>query len=189
MERKTLAAPVVANATVAGATGHVRAVFATLDVVDHDGDILTKGAIPDNAPVVISGFNHEAWQAGAWPIGKGTVRVQGNQAILNGQLFLNTDAGAEAYELLAQLGDLAEWSFGFNIVDPDRDAKGHRIIRQVDLFEVSPVLKGAGVGTRTMALKATQEPVDDPATIIDNVLAELQRLAELLAEPAPEPTE
>ena len=40
--------------------GEVRAVFATLDVVDSDGDVIRPGAIGDQE-VLISSYGHGSW--------------------------------------------------------------------------------------------------------------------------------
>jgi hypothetical protein len=59
--------------------GIVEAVFATLNVVDLDGDIMVPGAI-GNQDVIVSAYNHATWK-GALPVAKGRVREVGNEAV------------------------------------------------------------------------------------------------------------
>ncbi len=78
------------------------------------------------------------------------------RAVFKGSLFLDTDAGADAYRTIKAMGDLMEYSWGFRILDADfveRDAEYIRVIKRAELFEVSPVLVGAGIGTGTLSLK------------------------------------
>lgn len=135
--------------------GLVQAVFSTFDVIDRDGDITRKTAFRNGAPVRISAYNHASWE-GALPVGKGTIRVTDNEAILDGQFFMNTTHGRDAFETVKAMGDLQEFSYGFNVTDSepgDVEGKSVRIIKGVDVHEVSPVLLGAGIGTRTLAVK------------------------------------
>lgn len=132
-------------------TGELSAVFSTFGVVDRDGDIVEAGAIPDGQEVPLV-WSHQ-WDK---MIGKGRTRVDAERAIFDGQLFLNTATGKEAYETLRAMGDLVQFSWGFRILDADwaeRDGQQVRIIKRTQLFEVSPVLIGAGEGTQLLSLK------------------------------------
>lgn len=135
--------------------GLVSAVFATLNVVDSDGDVTVPGAFEDGAEVRISSFGHTSW-GGALPAGKGKIRVEGDEAILDGQLFLNTTHGRDHFETLKEMGPLMEWSYGFDILesgDGEHDDSKVRFLRKLKVHEVSPVLLGAGVDTRTLSVK------------------------------------
>ena len=155
MHRKSLNGLRVKSAT----KGEISAVFCTFDVVDHDGDIVLKGAIPAGKEVVISAYNHASWGPGAVPVGKGVIRIAGNEAVLDGQFFLDTTAGADTFNALKQLGALAEYSWGFDVLDGTPNQHGGRDLKSVDVHEVSPVLKGASIGTRTLALKQRADVV------------------------------
>jgi phage head maturation protease len=138
--------------------GLIQAVFSTFDVIDRDGDVTRKSAFRNGAPVRISAFNHGSWE-GALPVGKGTIRVTDGEAILDGQFFMNTTAGRDTFETVKQMGELQEFSYGFHVTDSEPgevEGKSVRIIKGVDVAEVSPVLLGAGIGTRTLALKQQQ---------------------------------
>lgn len=153
MDRKTLNGLRVK----ASAQGHISAVFCTFGVVDHDNDVVLKGAIPAGKEVVISAYNHASWGPGAIPVGKGVIRIAGNEAILDGQFFMDTQAGLDTFNALKQLGPLAEYSWGFDVLDGTPNQHGGRDLKSVDVHEVSPVLKGASIGTRTLALKGRRE--------------------------------
>lgn len=148
--------------------GEVSAVIATLGVVDRDGDIIRKGAIPDGARVAVSAYGHDAvW--GKRPVGKGTLSTQSNKVIFDGRIFLNTTDGRETFEVLKEMGVDQEWSFGFRVTGwevPTEDEQkqgAYQILTKLDAFEVSPVLVGAGIGTQTLAVKQAD---GDPVTTV-----------------------
>lgn len=139
--------------------GIIQAVFSTFDVIDRDGDVTRKSAFKDGAAVRISAFNHGSWE-GALPVGRGVIRVGQKEAILEGQFFMNTTHGRDAFETVKAMGDLQEFSYGFHVTDSEAgevEGKSVRVIKGVDVHEVSPVLLGAGIGTRTLAVKGDQK--------------------------------
>lgn len=150
--------------------GIIRAVFSTFDVIDRDGDVTRKSAFRNGAPVRISAFNHGSWE-GALPVGRGTILVTEKEAVLDGQFFMNTTHGRDCFETVKAMGELQEFSYGFHVTDSEPgevEGKSVRIIKGVDVAEVSPVLLGAGVGTRTLAVKGqkrtfSQDERDDAA--------------------------
>lgn len=136
----------------ASGTGEVSAVVATFGVVDRDGDVIERTAFQDGQAVPTT-WAHD-WSK---PIGRGTIRTTPTEAIFDGLFFLTTTAGKEAYETVKAAGDLQEWSWGFAILDATYDVvhgQNVRRIRKTEVFEVSPVLVGAGMNTRTLAIKA-----------------------------------
>ncbi|WP_157405240.1 HK97 family phage prohead protease [Actinopolyspora halophila] len=137
--------------------GEVEAVFSTFGVRDLDGDVTLKEAFTHGEAVKISSFGHGSWEAGQLPVGKGYIAVENNRAVLKGNFFLNTDAGRDTFAVMKELGDLGEWSFGFTVTDWDLgefEGKQTRFIKKLNVYEVSPVLKGAGVGTGTLSVKS-----------------------------------
>jgi hypothetical protein len=156
--------------------GEVRAVIATLGVVDRDGDIIRKGAIADGAKVAVSCYGHDAVY-GKRPVGKGTLSTEGNKVLFDGRLFLNTMDGRETFEVLKEMGADQEWSFGFRIIGyevPSEDEQkqgAYRILTKLDAFEVSPVLVGAGIGTRTLAVKQADGDPATPAAVETPIVA------------------
>jgi hypothetical protein len=141
--------------------GLVTAVFATLGTIDSDGDVTMPGAFGEGAPVAISSYGHTSW-SGILPVGKGTIHTVGDQAILDGQFFMNTTAGRDTFEVVKQLGGQQEWSYGYEPTEfsyGEQDGQSVRFLKQLQVFEVSPVLRGAGVGTRLLTAKsAALEP-------------------------------
>jgi hypothetical protein len=139
--------------------GEVRAVVSTFGVLDRDGDVVLAGAIKDGTPVVISAYGH-ASHGGALPVGRGTLRTTSSEAVLHGQFFMNTTAGRDTFEVVKQLGDLGEWSYSLQNVKGRMgqfEGQTAHFIESVDVKEASPVLLGAGVGTRTLTTKTARE--------------------------------
>lgn len=136
--------------------GAVTVAFAQLDVVDSDKDVSLPGSFPSGKSLPMSSYGHTSW-AGALPIGKGSIREDGQWAIFDGQFLMSTEQGKNAYETVKAMGDLQEWSYGLNAVETSygqKDGQQVRFIKRQDVFEVSPVLKGAGVGTHTRDIKS-----------------------------------
>lgn len=156
----------------ADSSGRFEAVIATYDVVDLDGDVVVPGAIAEGAPVAVSPYGH-ASMGGQMPAGRATVHTVGREAHARGKFFLDTTAGRDTYTVVREMGEAQQWSWGFDIVDFEhgtRDGQRVRVLKSVLIYEVSPVLRGASIGTRTIAAKTTQ-PADlsDLAVIRDRV--------------------
>lgn len=131
---------------------------APADVIDKDGDVTLKGAFTAGQPVVISAYGHGSWE-GKLPLGKGTIREDGDLAVMDGQFFMETTHGRDAFLTVKALSEagLQEWSYSLHEVKASRATvagRSVRVLEQVGLVkEVSPVLMGAGVETRTLAVK------------------------------------
>jgi len=143
-------------------SGALTAAFAQLGGVDADGDVTVHGACPTK-DVVLSAYGHTSWD-GALPVGKGSISEEGDWAIFKGDFFMDTTHGRDAFATVKGLGPLAEYSYGFNVLDDGpSDVKGAtRELRSLDVFEVSPVLRGAGIGTHTLAIKSDAPGKDAP---------------------------
>lgn len=135
--------------------GIFEAAFAQFNIVDHDGDVTLPGAFPTKE-VPMSAYNHSSWD-GAPPVGKGTITERGDWAVFSGEFFMQTTHGRDAYETLKALGPLAEFSYGFSVLDSEpgtHQGKRVRVLKSLDPFEVSQVLKGAGPTTHLMSIKS-----------------------------------
>jgi hypothetical protein len=138
------------------AKGLVKAVFSTFNVIDSDKDVTRPGAFDDGAEVPISSYGHTSW-GGALPVGKGVIKTTDSEAILEGQFFMDTTHGKDAFLTVKELGGLGQWSYGY---DPEEysfgefDGQKVRFLDKLKVHEVSPVLVGAGVGTRTLTAKS-----------------------------------
>lgn len=162
--------------------GLIEAVFSVFDMIDSDGDVVTRSAFT-NGQTVPMVWSHN-WDM---PIGKGKIRVEQDRAVFKGQLWLDTDDGLQAFRRIKNAAELQEYSWGFQITDAEPgkvDGRDVRFIKGTELFEVSPVLVGANRQTQTLALKNscptcaekadsdTGETVPDEGK--DGELAELQ---------------
>lgn len=171
--------------------GEVRAVFSTFNVIDHDGDVTLPGAFENGAKVTISAYGHKSWM-GELPVGRGVIAVDEDRAVLDGKFFLSTEAGRETFETVKAMGDLQEWSYGFDVLEvgkvddlPEELNGAFRVLSKLKVHEVSPVLLGAGIDTRTLAVKhkepqaiepePEQKLIDDMATEAIKELARFER--------------
>jgi hypothetical protein len=164
-------------------TGEFEAVFATLGVIDHDGDVITKGAIDDGAQVVISAYGHSVWK-GTPPVGTGTIHEVGNTAVVKGRYFLDTSAGRDDFNTVKGLAEagLGEWSFGLLDVKAEAgEVAGVKanMIKSVRVPEVSPVFIGAGIGTHTTLTKAADGKFSEH---LESVLADVNGLTDRAEE-------
>lgn len=153
-----------------GEKGAIKAVFATLNAIDHDGDMILPGAIGEQR-VRMSAYGHRSW-GGELPVGKGRVYESGNDAIFEGQFFLTTTPGRDTYETVKAMGDLQEWSFALPEIESEMrttpEGQKFRAIKKVRVPEVSPVLLGAGVNTRTLDVKQVKTAIGAHSTATDD---------------------
>lgn len=163
--------------------GRIEAVFSTLNVVDSDGDVLLPGAFTDGAKVRISAYGHQSWM-GALPVGKGVIRATDSEAILDGQFFLGTTHGRDTFGVVKEMGDLQEWSYSLEDVtshEGELDGRPANFIEKVSVAEVSPVLKGASVNTRTLTAKGEDlKFADEAALVMAGVSSLIDRAAEVV---------
>jgi hypothetical protein len=153
--------------------GLVTAAFATIGVVDHDGDYTEEGAFTPGQEMVISEWNHSSVTGPHPPIGEGVLRVSGREAIVDAKLFMDTPRGAAMAVVLKALGGRVEWSYAFDILEhgePRKDVPG-RVLRRLSVFEASPCWRGAGVNTRTLTAK-DREIVLAAKRVVDEYQAE-----------------
>ena len=152
--------------------GYLKAVFATLDVVDKDFDIVHKGAI-GKQDVVISAYQHQSWK-GALPLGKGSVYEMGNKAFFEGHFHHMTEDSRDTYNWLKYAPEMAEFSWGFTVKKYDfsdtDDGWFVMNIYEAKVFEVSPVLVGAGIDTGVVEMKSRHGRKDDQQTPIEEKL-------------------
>lgn len=153
--------------TEMGETGKGLAILARLSEVDHDGDTYAKGAFSWKVdgeqwcPLI---HHHDRYQM---PFGKARVYEDGDIAYAELHLNLETRAGADWHKAL--LFDLStgksvqEYSYGFEVLDADisQDSRT-RVLKKLDVHEVSTVVRGAGRGTGTLSMKALKEAAFAP---------------------------
>ena len=144
------------------AEGKVSAVFSVFNSLDSDGDVVLPGSIKSGFK---SGSVPMVW-AHKWdmPIGKGSIDSDGEKATFSGEFFMDTESGKEAYKIVKNMADMQQWSFGYRVNDAERgkigegdEEKDARFLKDLTVFEVSPVLVGANQDTYTMAIKSNEE--------------------------------
>ena len=156
------------------AEGKVSAVFSVFNEIDSDGDVVLPKSIRSGYgdKGVVMCWGHD-WKN---IIGKGKIKQDDTQAVFEGEFNMNTTAGKEAYETVKAMGDIQQWSFGFEVNDSEHgmfkkdggDEVEVRYLKDVKVWEVSPVLVGANQNTHTLAVKdkdiKDEEAVDDVDT-------------------------
>lgn len=174
--------------------GHGLAQIATLAEIDHDGDTYQAGAFGDQFAAVLP--THQ-WQH--VPLGKARVFDDGVHGLAEFEFNLEIEAARDWHSALKfDLNDgrdpLQEWSFGFDIIDSSmetRDGETVRVLKQLEVHEISPVLLGAGIGTGTLSIKSAADEVAQLAEIMAAAPSELTpaqldylgKLKSLLAQP------
>lgn len=74
------------------------------------------------------------------------------------QFNLNTERGREAFANVAFYGNEQEWSIGYKTLTADYDAlQKANMLKEVELYEISPVLHGANQLTGTISVKDDEE--------------------------------
>lgn len=181
MERKEFCRVEVKDAD----RGTVACVFATKNVVDKDGDVTLDGAFADGAPCAISSYGHTSWK-GMPPVGRGHIRETSTEAIFEGRFFLDTTAGLDTFtvvkEMSAHDGPGQQWSYGLVDMVTEQGSfqnRKVRFIKKVTVPEVSPVLMGAGIDTRTLVAKSGVTFADHSSIVLDDVHAYLERAREI----------
>ena len=157
--------------------GKVSAVFSVFNSLDSDGDVVEPGAIKSgfksgNVPMV---WAHK-WDM---PIGKGYITEDNDKATFTGEFFMDTESGQEAYKIVKNMGDMQQWSFGYRVNDSEygklkKDGSDNeedvRFLKDLTVFEVSPVLVGANQETYTLAIKSNNDLLKDINEDVKSVL-------------------
>ena len=160
-----------------GDTRYIEAVFSLFDTIDSDNDVtkansLRSGYTGNKDPLV---WNHD-WSK---VIGRGIIETDNQKAVFKGY-FLNTEAGKEAYETVKAMQDMQQFSYGFQVMKSTKgthiDSKGEevpvRVLEDVKVWEVSPVLVGAQQNSFVQALKSGLQTFDDVDTEFEEVKQE-----------------
>lgn len=172
-----------------GAEGAFSATFSTLNAIDLHGDVTVPGAFQDGAEVLIGAYQHDLM---ALPVGKGRIYSDAERAWVEGEFWLDTSAGLDTYRTVKNAGRALEWSYVFQVLESadgqwEKDGKSVpvRLLKAVDVWSVDPVLRGAGVNTRTDEIKTAMpytEEVEQARAAVASLLARSISLAELRAK-------
>ncbi|MEL6485873.1 MAG: HK97 family phage prohead protease [Pseudomonadota bacterium] len=147
-------------------TGKGLALIARLSEIDHDGDTYERGAFAwkgDQWCPLLAG--HDRW-AMQW--GKARVYEEGDTAYAEIHANLETQVGRDWHSAikfdLAKGKAVQEWSYGYEVLEwasDARDGKEVRVIKRLDVHEVSTVVRGAGRGTQTLSMKSLKAALKD----------------------------
>ena len=176
--------------------GKVEAVFSVFNEIDSDGDVVLPKSIK-------SGYGDKGvamvW-AHDWKdvIGRGEIVQDDHRAVFKGQFIMDTERGREAFSTVKAMGDLQQWSFGYEVLDSeigmhqkDNQEVEVRYLKDVKVWEVSPVLVGANQSTETVMVKNQNttdqkkkglrfnEEVDELLTSLTSVLKRAKELTAL----------
>jgi|CXWL01.1.fsa_nt_gi hypothetical protein len=175
------------------AKGMISVVFATMGVWDKDGDMAMPGFYgeQDVALLPTHDWSHV-------PLGKGKTREEGNQAIADIQMNLELQSAKDwlsAIKFDLKVGKpIQEYSYGFKVLEGgSRMGEGlgrqGRILQPREdgtpgskIWEVSPVLVGAGEKTGTISAKAAGKTfVDESQAVLDAADGLVERAKALAA--------
>ena len=166
--------------------GSFEAVIATLNVVDSDGDIILPGAFQNATLSVLPA--HDSRHI---PLGKAKMEDRDDKAVAVGKFNLDVAAAKEWSSALKfdleHPPAVQEWSFAYGVIESEmetRDEEEVRILKKMDVMEVSPVLRGAGVDTGTLSAKSKQrfaDQLDATLTAVEDTLERAKSIAKLRA--------
>jgi HK97 family phage prohead protease len=176
--------------------GTFEALVSVFGNVDAGGDRVQRGAFKRtlgeweakgrSVPVL---WSHDAESV---PIGVVAKAGESNDGLrVKARLFVEGhDRAREVYEAMKG-GALQEFSFGYGVKehkDIVENGQPVRILKDLDLFEVSPVFRGMNPATRLMGVKSLPARIEElEAEIADRQrqISELKTAAEAVAEPEP----
>ncbi len=120
------------------------------------------------------------------PIGIWTMLAEDNKGLrVEGQLAMKTQDGQETYELM-KMGALKGLSVGFDTIIDEYDSKKKvRYLKEVDLWEVSPVTFGANLKAQITSVKKIDiERIKEAKTEreLEGALREVEGLSECSAK-------
>ena len=134
-----------------GAQLRATLVVATMGVKDKDDDILEPGSVGMQR-CLMGNWGHTI-SRGSVPIGKAGLHEEGDKLIAEVEFNPAIQSAMEAYESIRFAPELTEVSFGLIPEEWSFDASYNRVIKKMKVFEVSPVVMGAGVDTGVMSVK------------------------------------
>ena len=146
-------------------TGYLSA----FDNVDHDNDIIVKGAfqksIKERFNNIFFLYQHN-WEK---PLGKFTSLVEDEKGLYFEAEIVQTSYGIDQLKLY-ESGLVKEHSIGFQTIKSDRESGGLRTIKEVKLYEGSAVTLGANSNTPFLGFKSELKQTNDLITKITGLI-------------------
>lgn len=149
IERKQFTARDVKAAD--GEHGIIEAIVSTFDVTDRQGEVVRRGAFTKSlAKKLPRGVLAHDWSR---PVARTLEARETPEGLyIKGQFNLETEDGRKTFSNIKH--DLFEFSIGYRVIKDSFDKKaGVRNLLELELFEWSPVLVGAG-SSRLLSTKA-----------------------------------
>ncbi|HEY9562662.1 MAG TPA: hypothetical protein VIR30_02730 [Nocardioides sp.] len=147
--------------------------------MDHDGDVTLPGFFGTQHAAIVP--SHD-WKH--VPLGKAVIREVANEAVVDFKLNLKIEPARQWHEAirfdLENPPALQEYSYGFSIArggsrPGEVNGRPVRFLQPlksgapgVRVHEVSPVLRGAGIGSRTLGLTSLSASDDDDSKQLVN---------------------
>lgn len=167
-------------------------VMATLNEIDSDGDVTLPGAFGEQTFAIVPAHEHQHV-----PLGKGRLYEDGNEAIVEAKFNLGILAAKDWHSAikfdLANPPAVQEYSYAYRLHDGgwkmgEFDGQQVRFLQPkadgtpgVDVYESSPVLRGAGNGTRTLAAKSGLKFPEHIELVVADVDALIARATDVVA--------
>jgi HK97 family phage prohead protease len=180
MDRKNV--PVSSVRGLSEADGIVEAIVSVTNVVDSVNDVIEPGAYKNtlrkrnpkgvwshdtNIPVAKT-LKVEELMPGDERLPE-DLRSQGAGALMVKMQFnLNTSRGRDAFHDVQFFAEEQEWSIGYSVPEGKSmtdEKTGVRFIKQLELYEYSPVIFGAAPNTRTLSVKDDLVDIEDDEDI------------------------
>ena len=178
------AAPIADIQVVDEDKGIVEAYVSVTGVLDRVGDIIEPGAytkaLAERTPHGVWSHNWDqriSKTLKAEELMPGDPRLpepirekKGGGLLVQTQFNLNTTRGRDAYEDVKFFGPDQEWSIGYKATKATRGKDGIRRIKELALFEYSPVLHGAMPLAKNVSVKSAQEAWAAAREILDRAV-------------------
>ena len=134
---------------------------------DAYGDVVVRGAFAESIAKRPTKFLYEH----ATPIGKQLEIRETDDGLWGRWSVVNTRAGEDAYKL-AKAGVLDSLSIGYFTLEADYRDDGVRLLRKVDLFEVSAVAIPANKNAVITDVKSLGRPFEQHSEVVKAAVAE-----------------
>ena len=138
----------------ADSEGRIEGYASRFGEVDQGGDIVAKGAFAES---IAKRTPKMLWQHDSWcPIGMWEQASEDDTGLyVQGRILDTIEKGREARALI-EAGAIDGMSIGYRTINADRDENGNRLLKQLELWEVSLVTFPMLESARVDAIKAAE---------------------------------